>query len=263
MPAYIKDGVPLAWEEKGQGRPLVLLHPFPFSGEFWAAQREALSGSARVITPDFRGFGKSGQDGRISTMELLADDLAALLDHLELEQIVLGGLSMGGYVTLAFLRNYGRRVKALVLADTRPQADTPEARQAREELAVLVRQQGSSAVAEQMLPRLLGQTTFRKRPELAIQVRRMIESISPMAIAAASRGMARRTESTDLLSGISCPVLVISGEEDILTTPQAADSWAKAIPNVSLVTIPAAGHLASLEQPEAFNAHLKTFLSGC
>jgi 3-oxoadipate enol-lactonase len=170
---------------------------------------------------------------------------------------------MGGYVALAFLRNYGGRIKALVLSDTRPQADTPEGCQAREELAVLVMQQGSSAVAEQMLPRLLGPTTFQKRPELAIQVRRMVESISPAAIAAASRGMARRAESSDLLSRVSCPVLVISGDEDILTTPQAAEAWAKAIPNVSVNTIPAAGHLASLEQPEAFNACLITFLAGC
>jgi len=260
MPAYFKDGIPLTWEEKGQGLPLVLLHPFPLHSGFWACQRESLSDIARVITPDFRGFGGSGQDGRISTMDLLADDLAALLEYLELERVILGGLSMGGYVAMAFLRTCPARVRAFILADTRPQADTPEGRQAREDMAILALTHGSSAVADQMLPKLLGRTALQTRPDLVNQVRAMVESTSPAAIAAASRGMAQRLESIDMLRLISCPVLVVSGEEDILTTAQAAESWAREIPGAGTKVLHGAGHLASLEQPQAFNELVKRFI---
>jgi 3-oxoadipate enol-lactonase len=261
MPIYFQDGLPLAWEESGQGTPFVLLHPFPLNSSFWSFQRDAFAGVARVISPDFRGFGRSGQDGRISSMELLADDLAALLEHVGLERIVLGGLSMGGYVALAFIRKYPRQVQALLLADTRPQADTLEGRQAREELALLATGKGSSAVAESMLPRLLGRTTLENRPNLVTHVRQLIEHTTPAAIAAASRGMACRSDSTGMLGAIHCPVLVISGEEDVLTTPQAAAAWAKEIPGAQLVTLKSAGHLSALEQPEAFNQAALAFLS--
>jgi len=260
MPVYFQDGIPLAWEESGQGVPLVLLHPFPLNSSFWSFQHDAFSERARVISPDFRGFGRSGQDGRISSMELLADDLAAMLEHLGIGRALLGGLSMGGYVALAFLRKYPQQVQALLLADTRPQSDTTEGRQAREEMALLAAEKGSAAVAAVMLPRLLGKTALEGRPDLATRVRGVIESTSPAAVAAASRGMACRPDSTGMLASIGCPVLVVTGEEDILTTPQAAAEWAARIPGAQTVTIASAGHLSALEQPEAFNQAMRAFL---
>lgn len=192
-------------------------------------------------------------------MELLADDLAALMEHLGLEQVLLGGLSMGGYAALAFLRKYPQRVRALLLADTRPQADTPEGRQAREGLARLALEKGCGAVADFMLPRLLGKTSLEQRPELAVRVRGIIEGTAPAAIAAASRGMACRPDSSAMLGSIRCPTLVVSGTEDLLTTPEAAAEWAREVPGAKRVDIAAAGHLSALEQPEAFNQAVRDF----
>ncbi len=253
-------GIELAWEEAGRGTPVVLLHAFPLNRKVWVPQVAELSARYRVIAPDFRGHGESGVADEDSTMERLAEDVRGLLDHLKLERVALGGLSMGGYVALAFVRRWPERVRALVLADTRASADTEEGRKGRFETAALAEREGSAAIAETMVPKLLGPTTLEHKPEVVAAVRAMILEASPAGIAAALRGMAVRPASFDLLPTIKCPTLIIVGEQDGLTPPADSEAMAKAISGSTLVRIPEAGHLSNLEQPEKFNGALSGFL---
>lgn len=253
--------IELAWQEAGQGTPVVLLHAFPVNRGMWRAQREELAKRYRVITPDFRGHGESSLPEEDSTMERLAEDARGLLDFLGLQRVVLGGLSMGGYASFAFYRRYRERVAALVLADTRASADTEEGLRGREELAALAEKEGAAGVAEQMLPKLLGASTRANRPHVVSAVREMILTTSPAGIVRALRGMAARPASFDLLPKIQCPTLVVVGAEDTLTPPADSEALAKAIPGARLEVIPAAGHLSNLEQPAAFTRALADFLT--
>jgi pimeloyl-ACP methyl ester carboxylesterase len=198
--------------------------------------------------------------GAISTMELFADDLAGLMDTLGIQQAVLCGLSMGGYVAFAFLRKYPQRVQGLILADTRPGADTDEAKANRENTALLALSQGTGAVADLLIPKLLSDYTRQHHPSVEQSVRQMISAATPQGIAAASRGMALRPDSSDLLPSISCPTLVVVGEQDVLTPPAVAHEYATRIPGSQFATIPNAGHLSTLEQPEAFLTVVRNFL---
>ncbi len=196
----------------------------------------------------------------VLTMELLADDVAGLMDTLGMQQAVLCGLSMGGYVAFAFLRKYPQRVQGLILADTRPGADTDEAKTNRENVALLALSQGTGAIADLQIPKLLSDYTHQHSPLVAQSVRHMINAATPQGIAAASRGMALRSDSSDLLPSISCPTLVVVGEQDALTPPEVAREYAARIPGSQFATIPDAGHLSNLEQPEAFLEVVRNFL---
>ncbi len=193
-------------------------------------------------------------------MELFADDVAGLMDSLGIQQAVLCGLSMGGYAAFAFLRKYSKRVSGLILADTRPGADTPEAQANRENVARIAETQGTGAIADLQVPLVLSEYTLQHLPEVEMRVRQMIEVATSEGIAAASRGMAQRDDSTDLLTSISCPTLVIVGEQDALTSPSVAQEYAAKIPGAQLVVITNAGHLSNLEQPEAFLQAVRGFL---
>jgi pimeloyl-ACP methyl ester carboxylesterase len=252
------NGIELAYRDEGTGEPLLLVHAFPLSSAMWERQIEGLGPQYRVIAPDLRGFGASGLGTSAVSMEQYADDLARLLDQLALEQVALGGLSMGGYVVFAFLRRHRDRVRSLILADTRTQADTVEGQQAREQNARLAEQQGPGAIAEQMLPKLLSSGAVKS---LQAEVRRMIEANDRAGIAAALRAMAARPDSAALLAGISVPTLVLVGSEDGLTPPSDSQAMHKAIPNSQLVELAAAGHLSNLEAPTAFNDAIDLFLS--
>ncbi len=253
------NGIKLHYEEHGQGVPVMLVHAFPLSGVMWQTQCAALEGNYRCIVPDMRGFGRSDMPPGPITMEQCADDLAGLLDVLGIERVVLGGLSMGGYIAFAFLRRYAGRVRALVLADTRTAADTEEGRAGRETNAQIAETQGASAIADMMIPILLSPTA---PPALQAQMRSMIEDNQPQGIAAALRGMALRPDSADLLPHIQVPTLIVCGQEDTLTTPAEMRTMHAAIPGSQFVEIAGAGHAANLEQPEAFNKALLVFLAG-
>lgn len=256
------NGVDIAYDDHGIGYPIIFLHGFPLNRNMWTGQISALLSAQRyrLVAPDWRGLGDSELPGDISTMEMLADDLAGLMDHLGMQQAVLCGLSMGGYAAFAFLRKYAQRVGGLILADTRPQADTEDRKINREKVAQLALEQGSEAIADLQIPGLLTNDTLQHRSEVVIRVRQMINTASPSGIAAASRGMACRDDSTDLLATITCPTLVIVGEHDTLTPPGIARNYADAIPGANFALIPQAGHLSNLEQPEAFLEAIRTFL---
>ncbi len=193
-------------------------------------------------------------------MELFADDVAGLMDLLGIQRAVLCGLSMGGYVTFAFLRKYPQRVAGLILANTRPGADSPEAQANRENIARIAETQGTGAIADLQVPRLLSEYTRQRHPEVEVRVRRMINTATTQGIAAASRGMGQRADSTDLLPAITCPTLVIVGEQDAITPPNVAQEYASRIAGAQFVVIQHAGHLSNLEQPEAFLQTISGFL---
>jgi pimeloyl-ACP methyl ester carboxylesterase len=194
-------------------------------------------------------------------MERIADDAAALLDHLGLSRAAVCGLSMGGYAALAMVRRHADRLRALVLCDTRAGADTGEQRSARAALAEKVLREGSAAATEANLPKLLGRTTHQERPEVVARVRALIEGNPPRGIANALYGLAARTDSGDTLREVRVPALVVCGEEDALTPPPEAEALRAGLPQGRLQLIPRAGHLSSLEDPAAFNAALRAFLT--
>lgn len=258
--ARVRD-IKMAYGDRGQGGPpVVLLHGFPLDRRMWAAQVRGLAREFRVITPDLRGHGQSGAAPGPYTMELLADDVRGLLDHLGLQRVVLGGFSMGGYVAFAFYRMYPERVQALMLLDTRPQPDSADAKRGREEMAQLAEREGAAPIADRLAPRLLAAATVSGRPSVVAQVRRMILECSAPAIAGDLRGLALRRDSTDLLRGIRVPTLVVVGDQDAITPPADSEMMASTVRRAALVTVPGAGHLSNLENPRVFTGALRGFL---
>ena len=193
-------------------------------------------------------------------MDEHAGDIVDLLDALHVEDAVVGGLSMGGYVAFALVRHAARYIRGLVLADTRPQADTPEGVEGRRKMLALVREKGPAAVADEMIPKLLGEHTRHTRPDVAQTVRALILSSSADAIANAITALMTRADSTPLLATIHVPTLIVVGEQDTITPPALSEQMYQAIKGSEYVAIPDAGHLSNLEQPEAFNAALARFL---
>lgn len=259
----------LSYAESGSGQPLVLLHAFPLSHQMWRPQLDAPPPGWRLIAPDLRGFGASDRVPPLAarpaagaqSVHDYAQDVVALIDELGLEQPVVAGLSMGGYVAFALLRLAGARLGGLVLADTRAEADTDEARGNRRRMQDLVLEKGVAAVADQMLPKLLGATTMRERPSLADDVRELIEGNSPEAIHDALEALATRPDSTALLGTIRCPTLIVAGGEDALTPVALHEAMHARIAGSRLEVIGEAGHLSNLECPAEFSRVLRDFLS--
>ncbi|HLA79146.1 MAG TPA: alpha/beta fold hydrolase [Vicinamibacteria bacterium] len=253
-------GADIQYQVSGQGPAVLFLHAFPLGLTMWDDQDAALQPAHQVVRFDARGFGGSPPGDGLLSMERIADDAAGLLDHLGLGQAVVVGCSMGGYAAFAMIRRHPERVRALVLQDTRAGADVPVARANRSALAQQVMKEGPRAAAEAFLPRLLGGSTQQERPQIVERIRRIILGTSPRGIADALIGLAARADSTPTLREIRVPTLVMVGEEDVLTPPPEAEAMVQAIAGASLTVIPKAGHLANLENPEAFNQALLGFL---
>ncbi|HMS85260.1 MAG TPA: alpha/beta fold hydrolase [Nitrospira sp.] len=247
------NGITLAFNDQGIGFPIVFLHAFPLNRSMWTEQENALSSQFRVMTIDLRGHGESDAPLWHYTLDQAADDVRGLLDHLSIKQAVFVGLSMGGYILFAFYRKYAERVKGMILADTKAQADTEDGKRARFEMAQIAYKQGPSAIADIMIPKLLSPGTIQTRPALVQRVRTMIEGNQVSGIAGDLMAMAERPDSIPHLQQIRCPTQVIVGELDVPTPPADARLMAERIPNARLAVIPGAGHLSNLEQPELFN----------
>ena len=251
----------LSYGDEGEGPPVVLLHAFPLSRAMWRPQVEALRDVYRVITPDLPGFGTSHGFAGTPSVDAMADAVADLLDRVPVgEPVVLGGLSMGGYVALAFARRHAHRLRGLVLADTRSEPDNEEGRANRDKMIALALTGPPGAVLEQMLPRLLGPRTVRERPEVEEEVRRIGADQHSAGIVAALQALRDRPDAGPALGSITVPTLVLVGRDDALTPPAMAESLARGIPGARLVVLDGAGHLSNLEQPEAFNSALREFL---
>ncbi|ULA64500.1 MAG: Putative 3-oxoadipate enol-lactonase [Nitrospira sp.] len=253
------NGITLAYNDTGRGLPIVFLHAFPLNRTMWAVQESALSSQFRVIAIDLRGHGESDAPLWHYSLDQSADDVRALLDHLSIQQALFVGLSMGGYILLAFYRKHADRVKGMVLADTRAQADTAEGKAGRFQMAQIAYKQGPSAIADIMIPKLLSPATIQTKPEIVQQVRTMIERNQISGIAGDLMAMAERPDSVPFLKQIGCPTQIIVGELDQATPPADAKLMANQIPHARLALIPNAAHLANLEEPEAFTKIVAEF----
>jgi pimeloyl-ACP methyl ester carboxylesterase len=262
MPTRTIRGASLFYTDTAPGSsaiPLVLLHGFPLDSRIWSAQVTALAPHARVITVDLRGFGQSSST-RPFTMESLADDVHDLLQSIGALPCVLGGLSMGGYVALAHAEKYPVDLKALALIDTRAESDNPAGQDARNRMIELARTGGAPAVADQMQPRMLAETTLRQKPEIVHRLRQIMEACPPLTIEHASAAMRDRPDRTPILSNIRVPVLIVVGDSDVITPPAMAESMRQRIPQATLTVIANAGHMSPMEQPEQVNDALRQFL---
>jgi 3-oxoadipate enol-lactonase len=255
------NGITLAFNDQGTGLPLVFLHAFPLNRTMWMEQETALSSQFRVITIDLRGHGESDAPLWHYSLDQAADDVRGLLDYLSIRQAVFVGLSMGGYILFAFYRNYADKVKGLVLADTKAQADTDEGKLARFDLAQIAYKQGATAIADIMVPKLLSPATIQGKPDVVQRVRRMIESNQVSGIAGDLMAMAQRPDSLPLLRQMTCPVQVIVGELDLPTPPSDARLMVDRIPHAELAIIPGAAHLSNLEEPGLFNETIRSFVA--
>jgi 3-oxoadipate enol-lactonase len=227
----------------------------------WREQVAELSDRYRVITPDLRGFGESVMDSEEpATMREMAEDLAAMMDELDINRFTLGGLSMGGYVAFAFYKHFPLRVRALILADTRHTADTEEERENRERQAQQALSEGMKGIVDAMLPKLLAPASLTERKEAVEELRAMMMTTSPAGAAAALRGMAERSDQTHLLPRILAPALIIVGSEDRITPLSHAEVMHREIRGSHLEVIKGAGHVSNIERPAEFNQALRTFL---
>lgn len=262
MAGYRTSGGPMSYSESGEGPkdPIVLLHAFPLNRRMWSPQVEALAPHRRVITPDYPGFGRSPRPCAQPDVRYYAQGVLELLDKLHLEKVVLGGLSMGGYVAFACLSLFPERVSALLLANTRPDPDPEEAREARRDLARRVAEVGIEVLPEIQMGRLLAPDTLKNKRDVVEYVRAMILESSPDGVVAALGAMRDRPDSTGMLGDIKAPTLVISGEEDTLSSPEIMAVMAEKIPNSRHVVLSQAGHLSNLEFPDKFSAALSGFL---
>ena len=227
----------------------------------WDAQLALAEHGWRVIAPQLRGFDDGLADPPAASVDDYAGDVIDLLDRLHVEQAVVGGLSMGGYVAFAVLRLAARYVRGLILCDTRPQADSPEAIEGRKRLLGVLEEKGPPAIADELVPKLVGTSTLSSRPEVVAGVRSLMLSSSAGAIAGAIRALMSRPDSTGLLPSIHCPTLIIVGDEDAITPPVLSEEMHRAIAGSELAVIAGAGHLANLEQPAVFNDVLARFLN--
>lgn len=249
----------IAYDDVGTGLPIVFLHAFPLNRTMWAPQVSALAADYRCIAPDARGFGESSATPPYS-IDRYADDAIAVLDSLQIPRAVFVGLSMGGYVALSMWRRHAGRVRALVLADTRAAADTPDGAERRRHLMDVARAEGSTGVANLQIAGIVGRTTRDRRPDIYDAVHRMMAQAPVTGVLGGIEALLGRADSTSLLESITVPTMLICGEEDVITQPREMRAMAAAIPGARIEILMEAGHLSNLERAGAFNTVLTEFL---
>ena len=263
MPTANVNGLKIGYTDtEGAGPPVVLIHAFPLNRQMWDPQVRALGDRFRLIAPDLIGFGESdAPDDRGSySMGAFADEIKGLIDQLGLDRVALMGLSIGGYIAFEFIRRYPDALSALVLADTKAEADPPEAVEKRSGQQEQVEAEGTSGLIEALPNALLGETTRSSKPDVVNEAKRVMDN-PPAGFIGALEAMKQRPDSTGDLTGISVPTLIVVGEEDGVTPPDFSRSMHEAIGGSQLAVIPDAGHLSSLESPDQFNGALSEFLT--
>lgn len=259
MPLREINGVSFSFDDRGSGIPLVLLHGFPLDRRMWGEQMEDSSLRGRRLAIDLPGFGQS-QPPRPFTIPSLAQSVRELLAQLDALPCVLAGLSMGGYIALNFAREFLSDLRALILMDTRAEADTAQGKENRQKMIDLVRAKGSAAIAEQMQPKLLSPDTVAHRPNQVRALRQMMESVPAQTIEHALSAMRDRPDMTEALASIAVPTLILVGDADAITPPDVARGMQKKMPDADMVIIAGAGHMSPLEQPAQVNRAMGNFL---
>jgi 3-oxoadipate enol-lactonase len=255
----MRDTQALYHVERGSGPAVVLLHGFPLDARIWDDQVTALSGGHRVIALNLPGFGQSPSIGPF-TMDSLADVVHEHLKSIGALPCVLGGLSMGGYVAMAYCQKYPMDLKGLMLVDTKAEADTSAGKEGRMKMIELVRKQGSGAVAEEMMPKMLSPKTPRSGLQVAQKLRQIMEACPAQTIEHALLALRDRPDRTEMLASIAVPVLIVVGQADAITPPQVAQAMNEKIPRAELVVIPDAGHMSPMEKPTEMNDATRRFL---
>lgn len=253
------NGVSFSFDDRGGGLPLVLIHGFPLDRRMWAEQMADSSLPDRRIAIDLPGFGQS-QPPVSFTIPSLARSIRELLAQLDAMPCVLAGLSMGGYIALNFAREFQSDLRGLILVDTRAEADTVQGKENRQKMIELVRSKGSSAIVDQMQPKLLSPDTVAHRPQQMRALRQMMEDVPAQTIEHALTAMRDRPDMTEALASIKTPTLILVGDGDQITPPDVAQGMQKKLPNAELVIIQGAGHMSPLEQPAQVNRAIRNFL---
>ena len=256
----LSDQVSIGYDDVGKGLPVVFLHGFPLNRSLWQPQLGGLAAPCRCIALDLRGFGDSSASEPYS-MDRYADDVAAALLALDVRQAVIAGLSMGGYVAFAFWRRHPELVRALVLCDTKAGADDEKGRAGRRDMIDVLREKGTSAIADRMITGLVGKTTREKHPDLVESMHRMMARAHAPGVEGALRALMDRVDSAPTLPTITVPTLIVVGEEDALTPVAESRAMHRAIPGSRLEVLATAGHVSNVERPAAFNHVLSEFLT--
>ena len=251
-------GQTISWLQSGRGRTLILLHGFPLHAGMWDELHATTPHGWTLITPDLRNLGESRGTPALSVDDH-AGDVLALLRHLGCEDAVIGGLSMGGYIVLAVHRMAPQRCRALVLADTRAEPDTDEAKANRVRLQATARDRGPGAVLEAMLPKLVGPAAHAAGvvPE---RLRAIARTNTAEGVVDGLEALKTRPDARPTLAAIACPTLIVVGADDALTPPSSAETLRDGIAGAQLVVLPDAGHMSNLEQPVPFALALWSFL---
>ncbi|HRE84368.1 MAG TPA: alpha/beta fold hydrolase [Opitutaceae bacterium] len=263
MPSFARDNLTLSFDDLGpRSCPvLLLIHGHPFDRSMWAPQIQAAQAKGwRALAPDLRGYGQSGITPGKVAFKTFADDLAALLRHVDVTQAVIAGLSMGGQIVMELFHHAPELFRATVLADTSPAPETPEGRRQRTAMAHRLETEGMSGYAHEVLPRMISPRTIARDPKVADHVLQMMLSTSPQGAAAALRGRAERRDYRDLIRTIEVPSLIMVGREDSFISQADAEAVHRSLPASEFAIIDDAGHLPNLEQPQRFNTAFFDFI---
>jgi len=260
MPTFHSLDADISYEVVGNGAPVVLLHPFPAHHDFWRTSLQQLPSRYTLILPDLRAHGSSGTGEGPATMEKHCADLIRLLSDVRVARCVFVGVSIGGYILFEFWRRHRERISALVLCNTKAKADTAEAKAGRLQSAAKVIEQGVEAFAEEMLSKVLGQTTRSTRPDLVDGARKMMLRMSAEDVSLTQKGMAERPDSVPTLKSMNVPTLIITGDEDTMTGVAEADLMRQHIVNSQMKVIGKAGHYSPWEQPDEAGRLIRQFL---
>ena len=262
MGAASINGITTSYDDAGAGENvLVLVHGHPFDRSMWRPQVEEISNKCwRVIAPDLRGYGESSVIPGKTTLDIFATDIATLLDQLHIQEIVIGGLSIGGQIVMEFCRLYPERVRGILLAATSPGAETEEGKRNRAKMADRLLREGMETYAEEVLPKMVAPRNIAALPAVAKHVRSMMRAAHPAGAAAALRGRAERPDYETTLAGLNVPALIVVGDEDAFTTRTDAEQMHARLKRSELVWMEGVGHMPNLEREVEFNAALGRFL---
>ncbi|GAB4298980.1 MAG: alpha/beta fold hydrolase [Desulfuromonadia bacterium] len=260
MEAFV-NGIRIVFDDQGGGEPVILLHGFPLCRHLFRPQINSLvEAGFRVITPDLRGFGESDAPEAPYGMDLFADDLISLMDHLQIPRAIIGGMSMGGYILCNILARHPERVQAAIFLQTRPNADDEAGKQRRLDLARKARELGPQVVADTFIPLLFTDESLATRPNLVKEVANWMMSTSTNGLCGGLLAMRERPDYTERLAGFTLPSLVVGGGMDKLIPPSVTEGYAARLPKGRVIIVEGAGHLANIEAPNEVNQAILEFL---